>query len=139
MISLGIFWLSMLVSETEINKALVAISLLVIISGIYALSGLYFMMKKDIPTAFNILMHQGDDIVWIYRAELQMMPFGVDVFHRGRLHICTLSGEVFMLRASNPIINRFINTYTTKYEHITKGYSIANQQLFDIDPKLLIK
>lgn len=138
-IASGLFWMAMLSLDEDTPVIMYVLAIAVIFSGSYAFAGLYRMMRVQVPDVLYLLKHEPGSVVWIYRAELQVMPFGVDLLHRGRMHICLRNGEVLNLRASNKVIDMFTSVYSRVYPHFSKGYSVENQQLFDIDPYLLVK
>lgn len=138
-IASGLFWMAMLSLDEETPVIMYVLAVAVIFSGSYAFTGLYRMMRVQVPDALHLLKHEAGSVVWVYRAELQVMPFGVDLFHRGKMHICLRNREVLTLRASNKAIDIFTTVYSRIYPHFSKGYSVENQQLYDIDPQLLVK
>lgn len=121
------------------GTALWILSLLVAATGVYAYLGVTRLATREHPEVMDLLLHCSDTVVWLYKAELQLMPFGVDLFHRGRMDIACIDGNKYVVRASHATIDVFIIAYAQCCPHVTTGYSTDRQQLFDVSPDLLKK
>ena len=119
------------------GTALWVLSLLVAATGAYAFRGVLQAELAEHPVIMDLLLHRSDTVVWLYKAELQLMPFGVDLFHRGRMDIACADGNKHVVRASHATIDLFLIAYRECCPHITTGYSPDRQQLFDVSPDLL--
>lgn len=97
-------------------------------------------MREDVnKQILDLLAKHPEQIVWLYKAELQLLPFGIALFQHTRLHIGVINGDMHHLRASARSMDVFIQLYTLAYEHITTGYHADKEQLFRSMPVLLKK
>lgn len=105
--------------------------------GLYATYGIWRMREQVNKRILQLLQTHPEQIVWLYKAELQLLPFGIALLNHARLHIGEINGNMHHIRASARSIDVFIQLYALAYEHITTGHHANNEQLFRTMPALL--
>lgn len=113
--------------------------IIVLLAGIFSIvQTLRFFVQEEL-LAYRIVTLDNARVVWLYYSKLSLMPFGVGLFNRCKMYVCTIDGKIFTLRAGEQQIKNCIAEATTENTAITSGYSVDREQLFKADPRLLRK
>ena len=137
--SLGLIWLMIIWISGVPNLFSTLVGAVFLSLGLYAAHGVWQMRELVNKKVLENLTLRPEQIVWLYKSELQLLPFGIALLRHARLHIGLLDGDMQHIRASAKSIDVFIQLYALAYEHVTTGYHPENEQLFRSMPALLKK
>lgn len=97
-----------------------------------------FVSWKD-PPPFSAALQEGKDMVWIYKASLQMMPFGVMLFTRNRLYIHSIYSEEYAIDLKDTQMVQFLHFLQNQFPKATYGFSRERKEAYRRDPALLLR
>ncbi len=120
------------------NAALVIISLLLIVTGIKLL---YDKIRE--PHGFHapiiiFLTGNKENVVWVYSIVKENMPFGLRLVGSGRVMLRTLDRREFSISISQENLAHLEELLRKHLPHATFGYSAEKENMYSIDPYLLL-
>ncbi len=108
------------------------------------LVGLYFILhgvlRYDSQRNY-ILKHvirERDAVAWVYYESIQHFPFGVRFLQIDILHIRLINREHISIMMREPELLYLIQMLRKQIPSATFGYSVYKEQLYNINPDLLI-
>lgn len=86
---------------------------------------------------YMILHHQPDKVVWVYRIQHQLSPFGVNVSADTTLCLKLNDRDELQLRGREQEIQMVLAALVDLLPQATFGYSEERSQWYAVDPRLL--
>lgn len=99
----------------------------------------FFNIRKQVREVKNKLVVAPDEVVWVYRIEREVMPFGVMVFKNSYYCLGLTSGDSMLFPLIDEVHHPFNREMNTFLSHATFGHSVEKEQLFRADPEMLRK
>lgn len=97
----------------------------------------FFTIRRQSRDVRKKLREAPGDIVWVYRVEKEVMPFGVMVFKKAHYCLGLSNGDSLIFPLMEEIVHPFYREMSTYLPHATFGHSVDNEQLFRVDPEML--
>ena len=87
----------------------------------------------------ELLHHHPKKVVWIYTVVTQRMPFGLNTSQYGLLYFKLINGEDLCISLPAKRL-RLVSHYLNRLlPHATFGYSPNKEQLYRINPEMLVQ
>jgi hypothetical protein len=84
-------------------------------------------------------LREGVEMVWIYKASLQMMPFGIMLFTRRRMYIHSIGSEEYAIDLKDTQMILFERFLQKQFPNATYGYNRERKEAYGRDPALLLR
>ena len=107
--------------------------------------GFYFSMRLlrhwgiQYHPIIHVLEQNPDQVVWVYTVVTRRVPYGLEVTEYGHLYLKLLNGEdvcVGMPARHLRLVSHYLNRLLP---HATFGYSSNKEQLYRINPEMLLQ
>jgi hypothetical protein len=121
-------------------------------SALFTLAGLFFSFlgglycirlsrywPVDHHPLLQLLDHEPGQVVWVYTLVTERMPYGLSTSRYGLLYFKLIDGEELCI--SIPVQRlRLVSHYLNRLlPHATFGYSPNKEQLYRINPEMLVQ
>lgn len=106
--------------------------------GVYHMLN-FFNIRKQVSEMKKQLTQAPEEVVWVYRIEKEVMPFGVMVFKKSYYCLGLTNGKSMIFPLLDEVAHPFKKEMYAYLSHATFGHSVENEQLFRAEPELLRK
>ena len=135
------FYVIVFTTESMPERTAILIAVLFLLVGMV---GLYFLLhgllrydsqKNHVLARLN---EQPDSVAWIYYESIQHFPFGIQFLQINILHIRMVDREHISMMMIEAELLHLMRLLRTQIPSATFGYSVYKEQLYNINPDLLI-
>lgn len=120
-------------------------ALLSFVGLFFSFVGLFYCIRLfeywpiDRHPLLRLLYEEQEQIVWVYTVVTRKMPYGFATSHHGLLHFKLINGEdlcVSLPARRLRLVSHYLNRLLP---HATFGYSPNKEQLYRINPEMLVQ
>jgi len=129
---LGLLW-------TWGQVILVAVSLILLMIGIYVLSLAVKGWEVEEQELMQTLLHHPQQIVWVYSVVTQRIPFGFEISNSGVLFFKLIDGNEFSVELPHQDLTAISKSLNQVLPHATFGFTKDREQWYLASPELLRK
>jgi hypothetical protein len=116
-----------------------AIGLLLVVLGLrYTFIFLPGRKSKDLHL-IHLILHQPEQIVWVYGIITERLPFGFQFGNNAALHFRLINKEEYVVELPTNKMKEITAALNPMLPNTTFGYSKDNEQLYMANPALLLK
>lgn len=114
-------------------------ALLFWVLGLALAKNITYLWKPNQIPLWSTLQHTPQHIVWVYTLVTQRMPFGFEMVQSGLIYVKLENGEDYSVGLAAKDLKLISRTLNRLLPHATFGYSKEKENIYDIDPKQLIR
>ena len=107
--------------------------------GLALAKNISYLWKPDQMPLWSTLQYTPQHIVWVYTVITQRMPFGFEIVQSGLIYFKLDNGEDYSVSVAAKDLKLISRTLNRLLPHATFGYSSEKANIYDIDPKQLIR
>jgi hypothetical protein len=107
--------------------------------GLALAQNIPYLWKFDQTPLWSTMKYTPQRIVWVYTVVTQRMPFGFEIVQSGLIYFKLENGEDYSVSVAAKDLKLISRTLNRLLPHATFGYSQEKANIYDIDPKQLIR
>lgn len=115
--------------------AVIALALLVL--GLQWLYGALRIWRLEQHPLVRTLLYHPQRIVWVYTVNMAVMPFGLNIFNRGDIHVRLDDGSEHVLSLPARRLKLVSHTLSRLLPHVAFGYTPEREQQYLENPAAL--